>query len=305
MNSNARNSGLRRAIFAGGLAATALAAVLAPDWTAVLKAQGYYGNVDLSIAADIPPNPLRPGDEVDVLVLVANNGPDAAQHVRTVATAQNLSFVAASGCNSAASYPQCQLADSLQAGSSADYLLRMRVPQDARNHVQFSASVMSDDTEIQPGDEIVLLKQRIEVPVDLLTDIICEYRQRTERVSRCSFRFSNIGSYGARQPSLQATIAAPTALRVNWRCESNPAGLCAGAQGSGMAYSVQPGLLPAGASVMFFADFSLYAAAPLVTLDANARLNSLMGESELNPANNPTSVVFEAPLFVDGFDRNP
>lgn len=305
MNSNARNSGLHRTIFAGGLAATALAAVLAPDWTAVLKAQGYYGSVDLSIAADVSHSYFVPGQEALLQVTVANNGPDTAHRVRTVAAAHNLNFIDAAGCNTSTQYPQCNLADSLAAVNSAGYLLQMRVPDDARNHVQFSASVASDDVEIQPGDEIVLLKQRIYVPLDLRTDMACAPQSRHERVVRCSIRFRNDGTYGARQPTLRASVSPQDGLPVRWSCQTTQAGLCAAAQSGGRSYTLTPGMLEIGASVTFFADIPLQAGTPLITLDANAALNPSMGETELNPADNTNTLSIEPTLFFDGFDGNP
>ncbi|MCQ4164936.1 hypothetical protein [Tahibacter harae] len=306
MNSNARNSGLRRALFACGLAATAAAAALSPDWSSLLKAQGYYGSVDLSIAAAISPTAsLVPGQDVLLLVTVTNSGLDAAQRVRTVATANNLSFVAAAGCTAGTQYPQCNLADSLAAGSSADYLLQMSVPADARNHVQFSASVASDDSETRPGDEIVLLKQRIYVPLDLRTDVACAPQNRQERFVRCSIRFRNDSTYGARQPTLRTAVSPQDAPPVRWSCQSTQSGLCAAAQPGNRSYTLIPGMLAAGASVTFFADIPLQAGVPLNTLDASAALNPAMAETELNPADNGDQRSIEPTLFLDGFDQNP
>lgn len=306
MKSTARNSGLRRALFATGLAATAAAAVMSPDWSSVLKAQGYYGYVDLGIEVAGLPETLSPGDEVTLAVSVANRGPDTANRVRTIATAQGLTFLGGHGSCGATYYPQCALADTLAADDVAAYLLGMRVPADARNHVQFSASVASDDIEAQPGDEIVLLKRRIYVPLDLRSDIACaRSSQGQERVARCSIRYSNTGSYGARQPALQASVSYGAPQPVRWSCESTPAGLCAAAQANAAGYVLQPLQLPAAASVTFFADIPLRGAQPLVALSANASLNPAMGETDLQPGNNSSGLTFEPSLFVDGFDAAP
>lgn len=305
MNSTARNSGLRRGIFAAGLAATAIAAALSPDWSSVLKAQGYYGSVDLSIDAELGEEALLPGQDVVVVVDVANLGPDAANRVRTIARAHNMNLVHGAGCSGGMHYPQCALADSLDAGSNRSYSLYMRVPPDARHHVQFSASVTSDDTEIQPGDEIVLLKRPIRVPVDFDTEIACaRVRQgvAAERVAHCSIRFRSLGIFGAREPTLQATAALAGPLPVRWSCESTPAGLCASAQANGNSYSVRPALMPGQASVTFFAELPLRGAPPVIAFNAGAALNPLMGETESNPANNAASLEFEPSLFFDGFD---
>lgn len=305
MNSTASNRGLRRALFAGGLAATAVAAVLSPDWSSVLKAQGYYDSVDLSIAADTTSGLILPGWDIPINIQVANYGPDTARRVRTVATAQNLTFVSASDCGPAPQYPQCNLTDALAAGSSTGYTLWMRVPADARNHLQFSVSVASDGVETMPGDEIVLLKRPIYVPLDLVTEMACAPMQQgvtQGRLAHCSIRFRNTGSFGARQPTLQASVAPTGPLPVRWSCESTPADLCTSAQTSGAGYSLRPAMLPGSASVTFFADIPLSAATPVITLNANAALNGLMGETEVNPANNAASYQFEPSLFVDGFD---
>lgn len=272
----------------------------------MLKAQGYYGSVDLGIAADISPAAdLVPGQDVLLLVTVTNSGPDAAQRVRTVATARNLSFAAAAGCTTGTQYPQCNLADSLAAGSSADYLLQMSVPADARTHVQFSASVASDDIETAPGDEIVLLKRRIHVPLDLRTDVGCAPHNRLDRFVRCSIRFRNDSTFGARQPTLSATVSPQDALPVRWSCQSTQSGLCAAAQPGNRSYTLVPGMLAPDALVTFFAEIPLQAGLPLTSIDASAALNPAMGETELNPADNSDHRRFEPALFFDGFEQNP
>lgn len=303
MNSSASNSGLRRAIFAGGLAVTAMAAALSPDWSSVLKAQGYYDSVDLSIAAIAPEGFVFPNTDMVLGVSVVNHGPDTARRVRTVAAAHNLTYVSTQGCGPEPQYPQCMLWIDLPAGHGHSYDLVMHVPAEARNHVQFSVSVASDGVETLPGDEIVLLKRAIYVPLDLSTEMACARPQgfAQERVARCSIRFRNPGSWGARTPTLQASVA-PTGPRpVSWSCESSPAELCASAQASGSGYSLRPFMLPGGSSVTFFAEIPLNAATPVITLHANAGLNLLMAETDVNPANNAASLDFEPSLFFDGF----
>lgn len=305
MNSTARNSGLRRGSFAAGLAATAIAAALSPDWSSVLKAQGYYDSVDLSIAAVAPEGFVFPDTDLVLGVSVVNHGPDTARRVRTIAAAHNLTYVRTQGCGPEPQYPQCMLWNDLPAGHGQSYDLVMHVPAEARNHVQFSISVASDGVETVPGDEIVLLKRAIYVPLDLITEIACAPLQQgaaQTRVAQCSIRFRNTGSWGARAPTLQASAAPAGPRPVNWSCESSPAALCASAQANGSGYSLRPYFLPPSASVTFFADIPLNPAAPVITLDANATLNGLMGETEVNPANNAVSYLFEPSLFADGFD---
>lgn len=305
MKSTAANGGLRRLLFAGGLAATGAAAVLSPDWSAALKAQGYYGNVDLSVTAVNTSPGLRPGQTFGLIVSVRNQGPDTAHRVRTVATAQQLRYVGtSSGPCDGPQYPQCALAASLDAGSTATYVLAMEVPVDARNHAQFSVSAMADDTEITPGDEIALLKLPIEVPLDLRSDIACARAGTAgERsVVRCSIRFLNNGTFAARLPRLQASVAMAAPSPLSWSCEASQPSLCAGATAQGNGYAVSPAMLPIGNWVTFFVETLPRGAAPVITLDADARLNPAMGETDLVPGNNHSVLPFEPGLFVDGFE---
>lgn len=300
MKSTATHGGLRRLLFAGGLTLTGAAAVLSPDWSSVLKAQGYYGNVDLGIELDAQPH-VVPGDELVMTVLVRNQGPDTAHRVRTVATAPQLTYLGSYGCTPA--YPQCALADSLAAGDAAGYTAVFRVPANARNHVQFSASAISDDTEIQPGDEIAVIKIPVYVPLDLRTDIACARVAAAARgMVRCSIRFSSVVSHGARLPLLRASVDA--AHSPQWTCESTLPGLCAtaGIFGTGNGYEATPTLLPGGSSVTFFVDLRVSRSLPVVALDAEARLNPAMGETDIAPDNNRSHLDYEPSLFADDFE---
>ncbi|HVH33105.1 MAG TPA: hypothetical protein VM847_03225 [Tahibacter sp.] len=301
MKSTAANGGLRRLLFAGGLAATGAAALLSPDWSAALKAQGYYGNVDLGIDVAAPPQ-LQPGDVGLFVVTVRNQGPDTAHRVRTIAAAPQLSHVGGEGCNGPR-YPQCALADSLDAGTSTQYVLQLQVPNDARNHVQFSASVMADDAEIQPGDEIVVMKIPVYVLLDLRSDIACARNGAQDHLAvRCSIRFSNVGSHAARQPRLQAGIAAMLAAPPNWSCEASQPSLCANLVAQGAGYSAVPTTMPAGSTVTFFVDMLLRSGAPVIALDAQAQPSPAMGETDLEPGNNHSTLEFEPSLFAHDFE---
>ncbi|WP_313918897.1 hypothetical protein [Tahibacter sp.] len=298
MKSTATHGGLRRLLFAGGLALTGAAAVLSPDWSSVLKAQGYYSNVDLGIVLDAP-GIVEPGQEFELAVLVHNQGPGIAHRVRTVAAAQQLSYVGGIGCDGPR-YPQCALADSLGIGVFG-YQLTMRVPDYARNHVQFSASVASDDIEAQPGDEIALIKIPVYVPLDLRTDIACARVADAARGTvRCSIRFSSVVSHGARLPLLRASVNA--AQSPQWSCEATQPTLCATAVASGNSYEATPTVLPGGSSVTFFADLRVSRALPVVALDAEARLNPAMGETDIAPGNNRSHLDYEPSLFAHDFE---
>lgn len=298
MKSTATHGGLRRLLFAGGLALTGAAAVLSPDWSSVLKAQGYYSNVDLGIVLDAP-GVVEPGQEFELAVLVHNQGPGIAHRVRTVAAAQQLSYVGGIGCDGPR-YPQCALADSLGIGVFG-YQLTMRVPDYARNHVQFSASVASDDIEAQPGDEITLIKIPVYVPLDLRTNIACARVADAARgMVRCSIRFSSVVSHGARLPLLRASVN--SAQSPQWSCEATQPTLCATAVASGNSYEATPTVLPGGSSVTFFADLRVSRALPVVALDAEARLNPAMGETDIAPGNNRSHLDYEPSLFAHDFE---
>lgn len=298
MKSTATHGGLRRLLFAGGLALTGAAAVLSPDWSSVLKAQGYYGSVDLGIVLDAP-GIVEPGQEFEMAVLVHNQGPGIAHRVRTVATAQQLSYIGGIGCDGPR-YPQCALADSLGIGVFG-YQLTMRVPDYARNHVQFSASVASDDIEAQPGDEIAVMKIPVYVPLDLRTDIACARVEAGARgMVRCSIRYSSAMVHDARLPLLRASVDA--AQSPQWSCEATQPELCATAAAVGNAYEATPTLLPGGSSVTFFVDLRVSRANPVVALDAEARLDPGMGETDLAPGNNQSHLDYEPSLFADDFE---
>lgn len=298
MKSKGINGGPRRLLFAAGLAATGAAAVLSPDWSSVLKAQGYYGSVDLGIVVEAPAS-VEPGQDIPLIVVVLNQGPDTAHRVRTIARATQLNYTGGIGCVGPR-YPQCALADSLGIGAFG-YQLDMRVPADARNHVQFSASVTSDDTEIQPGDEIALLKIPVYVPLDLRTDIGCSTVAEAARGTvRCSIRFTNTGVHGARLPKLRASVD-PVHV-PQWRCESTVPTLCDTATLVGDRFEAVPTLLPGGGSATFFVDLRTGGLSPVVTVDAEARLDPVMGETDLVPGNNQIHFDYEPSLFADGFE---
>jgi hypothetical protein len=54
--------------------------------------------------------------------------------------------------------------------------------------------------------------------------------------------------------------------------------------------------------VTFFVDLHVNAARPVVTLDAEARLNPLMGETDVAPQNNQRHLDYEPSIFADDFE---
>lgn len=301
MSSTTQTRGLRRLLFAGGLTATAVAALLSPDWSSVLKAQGYYGDVDLRIEVTHT-SPAISGEQVVFTIRVWNNGPDTAHRVRTVVAAPGLQPITTLACPSG-SYPSCNLADTLEPGQQTAYAVALLVTTGMRNHLQFSASVASDDSEIAPGDEIAVLKAPIVVNTDLRSEIACARRSlvAADRFAHCSIRFRNQGSHQALLPRLQARVAG-TASPVQWLCQASLQSLCNGAVQGASAYTLTPPYLAPGDSVTFYADIRPNGAAPLVALDADALLNPNLGETDVQPGNNASSLLFEPSLFVDGFE---
>ncbi|TDR37399.1 hypothetical protein DFR29_12562 [Tahibacter aquaticus] len=300
MSSTTQTRGLRRLLFAGGLTAIAAAALLSPDWSSVLKAQGYYGDVDLRIEVT-PPLQVSPGDDLELFIGVQNNGPDTAHRVRVAAGAQRLTFVASAGCSNAG-YPNCDLAATLDAGQRAEYGLLMHVGDDVRNHVQFAASVASDDSEIAPGDEIVVFKIPVVTTIDLRSDIACERRSLfADRVAHCSIRFLNPGVHSSRLPRLQARVTS-AATPVSWSCEASRPDLCTGPSPGALEWVQTPGYFAPGDQITFRADIRLSGAVPVVVIEADATANPQMGETDLAPGNNRSGLSFEPSLFVDGFE---
>jgi len=70
-----------RVVVSAGLLAASTAATVIPDWATVLKAQSYYGLVDLHLSVQPDPSGVRAGSTSDLLVTLANNGPDTATAV--------------------------------------------------------------------------------------------------------------------------------------------------------------------------------------------------------------------------------
>lgn len=219
-----RPAWIRGAFAASLVAAGALA--LSPDWASALKAQGYYGSVDLGVTLT-PSQTPRAGEAVDFLVTVRNDGPDAANRVRTIAGAQNLHVLETNGCAAdPLGYPQCALPSPLAAGASGDYLLRMAVPSAARGNVVLSVGATSDDDEIAPGDEVALFKAPIAVTVNGRTSAACDESAAVQNGRlHCVFEFVNDGPSDATVMHLAAS--APYAVAAAWNCVASRPVLCA------------------------------------------------------------------------------
>ena len=135
----------------------------------MLKAQTYYGDVDLRLSAQTGWSSVRAGSTSDLLVTLANNGPDDAHGTRTRAVLQgNVLATATNGCNEdPLAYPLCTLSAPLPAGGTAGFPMRLAVPPDACGHIKVALAADSWDVETAPGQELVLLELPIEAHVDL------------------------------------------------------------------------------------------------------------------------------------------
>lgn len=294
-----RRTALARGLFAASLAAVAAAAV-SPDWAATLKAQGYYGSVDLGVTLT-PSQTPRAGEAVDFLVSVTNAGPDAANRVRTIAGAQNLHVIETDGCAAdPLGYPHCALPSPLAAGASGDYLLRMRVPPSARGTMQLSVSVTSDEDETAPGDEVALFKAPIVAAVDMAISMQCDadaFVGPTGRVA-CEFEVRNDGPSAPLTPFMY--FVASNVGGVSWSCESTRPFMCLGATTAGNSYNIYPSGFEPGDILRVRGEI-----VPWTGLgNPVAVLSGLVNTTDWDPdpGNEYVSREFDVVLFRDDFE---
>jgi hypothetical protein len=166
---------LRIGAFGALLAASATAALM-PDWATTLKAQSYYGNVDLQTSVQPSMPTVRAGANVDFLVSITNGGPDDAHRARTHTIIRGIAVVTGtSGCvEDSLGYPNCTLSSALPASGSADYLMTAAVSPLARGYLDVTVAAESDDAELAPGNESLLLHLPIEARVDLTANTACD-----------------------------------------------------------------------------------------------------------------------------------
>ncbi|UXI66409.1 hypothetical protein [Tahibacter amnicola] len=298
----ARSSALRRAVFLCSLAGAGVAA-LSPDWARVLKAQGYYGDVDLAIQVVAPPV-VRAGTEVDVYVSVRNGGPDLAHRVRTISSAIGWNPVMTVGCSGdSQAYPQCLIAQKMPSNTGDDYLIRMEVPQTARRHVQMAITAQSDDTETAPGDEIALFKSQVLAENNLKVNLVCDQVGiAVGNTVQCRAEFRNEGPAAAVLPN-QAFFVTGLAA-TGWQCFSSRPELCDGT-GKPDSWSSVP-------QVMFADDYITIGGQFVIdsTTDAPATVHAYLGagggdEIDLVPFDNAGHVDLERSIFANGFDGQP
>ncbi|MDC8015908.1 DUF11 domain-containing protein [Tahibacter soli] len=287
-----------RGAFAASLVAAGLLA-LSPDWASALKAQGYYGSVDLGVTLT-PSQTPRAGEAVDFLVTVRNDGPDAANRVRTIAGAQNLHVLETNGCAAdPLGYPQCALPSPLAAGASGDYLLRMKVPPGARGNMVLSVSATSDDDEIAPGDEVALFKAPIATSVDLRTSTRCSSAAFPSPTSRifCDFEIDNAGPATALSPIVSFFVSYPG--NAYWSCVAPRPGQCPAGTQFSTSYAFTPTSIETGDVLRVRAEILPPPVGyPVVNLSGN----TYSIEQEANYIDNTVNAWFDTTLFRDDFE---
>lgn len=295
-----RSAWIRGAFAASLVAAGALA--LSPDWASVLKAQGYYGSVDLGVTL-VPSQTPRAGETVDFLVTVRNNGPEAANRVRTIAGAQNLHVLETSGCAAdPLGYPQCALASPLAAGASGDYLLRMKVPPSARGNMVLSVGATSDDDEIAPGDEVALFKAPIVVAADLQTSLSCEGElfPRPDGHLVCQVEIRNDGPGTTFSPTISLTVW--SSVGAYWSCTANRPGICTVGSLFATNYAFRPPSLNPGDVVQVRTEMIAPSLGGYMVSSLHGSVWVGTDELDLNYTNNSFERTFDTTLFRDDFE---
>ena len=299
LNSQRRRPALGRGLFAASLVAVGAAAV-SPDWAAALKAQGYYGNVDLGVTLT-PSQTPRAGETVDFLVSVHNNGPDAANRVRTIAGAQNLHVLETDGCaQDPLGYPQCALPSPLAAGAGGDYLLRMKMPPAARGNMVLSVSATSDDDEIAPGDEVALFKMPIVASVDLRASMHCNHEAFPGPDGRviCDIEIRNAGPSTAISPWLTFNLNYPAG--AYWSCQASRPGQCPVEVSFASNYSFTPALIGLDDVVRVRSEIVAPTQPSYTTVGLYGYVSPM--EPERNSSDNHVEADFDTTLFREDFE---
>jgi hypothetical protein len=298
-NSNAWTKALRFGVFATLLAASA-AATLMPDWATTLKAQSYYGSVDLQLTVQPSATVLRAGVDADLLVTLANAGPDDAHRARTIAALDGDAVAnATSGCSEDPfGFPDCQLSTPLPAGGSADYLMTLAVSPLARGHLNVGVAAVSDDFETAPGQELVLLELPIEAHVNLSASATCarSYVPKLHPLP-CQVTLRNSGQAAAVNPNFYVDVSNAAVLDLG--CAAPRGEPCPAKIGSGWSVNT---LMP-GEAVMVYFNLTVDSPASVNSVRIDSRADSgSADEIEDSPLDNHDSITVAVPLFRDGFD---
>jgi len=284
-----------------------LAAGIAPDWSRVLKAQGYYGMVDLSLSMTSGAE-LVAGGDADFLLQAENRGPDDARRARTMAGFSGaVAFGATSGCiNDPSGFPQCVFSTPLNVGGTADYLLHATLPPTARGDVQLAVAVTSDDEEINAGDEVVIYHKQIAARLDAETTAQCDaLHVRSGLPFTCHVRFTNHGPSAAHFPSLGGYVGT---YHTTWSCQASRPALCPAPQQDSHYLMGTPEWLMPGEQVTFMVTAVFQPEIDwnrdLIEFSAIYQSFSNGNETETNPGNESRYLQIPVSLFFDSFDGN-
>jgi hypothetical protein len=301
MNHNVWKKMLRAGLFALLLAASAVATLM-PDWATTLKAQSYYGSVDLSLYVQPSTSALSAGTNTDLLITLANAGPDDAYRARTFALIDGDAVASAtSGCNEfPLGFPDCTLSMPLPAGGSADYLLTLSAPPLARGSVTMAVAAASDDAEIAPGQELVLLDLPIEAHVDLSSSAACDRPYAARGVPLvCHVLLRNTGPAAAANWPYFYVGTSLVPLKLN--CNAPREELCpAQLQVPWSASVMMPGeTIELSFQLVLDPSFS----EETISIGTQA-YSGAWDEIEDTYGDNSASLTIPVPLFHDGFDGN-
>lgn len=282
-----------RVLFASACAGALVLSVGYPGWAAETQSQVYGGYVDLALQSVGLQDEALAGDEFTLPLRITNHGPQTADVPQVVFSADHsLRLTRTEGCvGSPATSAQCVLATPLASGESRELAFVGWLNPSARGLLTTGAFALSEAIDVQPGNEMVVTATPIQARVDLVVQTLTESPEvMGDGRLRWAFELRNAG------PS-DALAFHPSFWSVPWqgadltcmpvdafsRCADNQNAAIV-AVGGGLRFeAIVPPLSASNPEIWI----SLYA-------------NPL--ETELNFADNQSSVSFADSLFVDEFE---
>ena len=246
------------------------------------------------------PDPVDVSGQVTYTVTVTNNGPWPALNVQVASTLPaNTSLASTSGCNNDPSgSPSCTLG-SIGSGESDSFSITLDLAQAALGTtLTYTATVSSDTTEANPGDESASEMTSVIGEGDLaITSMAIPGTYADGHNLAYRIEVTNLGP----SPSQDATVSntLPASLTGKGWSYTAGAGASCGSSGSGDIAS-EAIELPSGASVVFFA-WGIVPGGSMANLDNAATVTS----SNDSATGNNTSMLSTPRgdwLFVDGFE---
>ena len=246
------------------------------------------------------PDPVSVGGQVTYTVTVTNNGPWPAINVQVTSTLPaNTTFDSTSGCTEDPNGSATCTLGSIGSGASDSFDITLDVDPAALGTVlTYQATVSSDTTEANPGDEsgsemtTVPGEGDLEIstfafPADYVDGFPLYY----------VIRVTNNGPGDATGATVSNTL--PSVLTdKTWSCEGLAGGSCAA---SGMGdISSEPVTLPVNGQVIFYAHGDV----PVSTTGTLSNTATVTSSNDSDTGNN-TSVTDRAlgdSIFLDGFE---